>query len=138
MSLQLQVIQGPDMGRVFTLHPGNDNLLGRGKDVLYQVNDPRASRTHCQIVRDGDQVSVICLGGSGGTFVNDKPVKNQKLKPGDVLRVGETHLRLQIGDLPMHDVRDGPAGAVAAAAATADKLQSLYGQKLAQLDVGQV
>jgi serine/threonine protein kinase len=138
MSLQLHVIQGPDTGRVFTLHPGDDNLLGRGKEVLYQVTDQRTSRTHCQIVRDGDQVSVICLGGSGGTFVNDKPVKKQKLKPGDVLRVGETHLRLQIGDLPMHDVRDAPGGPVAAAAAAADKLQNLSGQKLAHYDVGPV
>src|SRR6516165_8472820 len=68
MSLQLTIIEGPDKGRVFTLHPGNDNLLGRGKDVLYQVTDPRTSRSHCQVVREGDQVTVICLGGSGGTF----------------------------------------------------------------------
>ena len=31
MSLQLLVIEGPDMGRILTLHPGDDNVLGRGK-----------------------------------------------------------------------------------------------------------
>ena len=68
MSLQLLVIDGPDVGRVFTLHPGDDNILGRSKDALYQVNDLRASRSHCQVIREGDRVTLVCLGGSGGTW----------------------------------------------------------------------
>jgi serine/threonine protein kinase len=137
MSLQLSIIAGPDVGRVFTLHPGNDNILGRGKDVLYQVNDPRASRNHCQVVREGDQVTVVCLGGSGGTLVNGKPVQNQVLKLGDVLRVGDTHMRLQVGDLPVDDVRDAAAPA-AAPAGKPNQLQALSGQKLSHYDVGPV
>jgi serine/threonine protein kinase len=137
MSLQLLVVQGPDLGRVFTLHPGDDNLLGRGKDALYQLNDPRTSRAHCRIVRDGDRVTVVCLGGSGGALVNGKPVqKEQALKPGDVVRVGDTQLRLQIGDLPVHEARDNPAAP--AAEAKAHKLEALVGQKLAHYDVGPV
>jgi pSer/pThr/pTyr-binding forkhead associated (FHA) protein len=97
MSLQLLVTAGPDAGRVFTLHPGDDNILGRGRDALYQVNDPRTSRAHCQVVREGDRVTVVCLGGSRGTFVNGKPVQKQALKPGDKLRVGDTQMRLQGG-----------------------------------------
>ena len=135
MSLQLLVIAGPDVGRVFTLHPGDDNLLGRGKDALYQINDPRTSRAHCQVVRAGDQVTVVCLGGSGGTFVNGKPVQKQVLKPGDVLRVGDTQLRLQVGDLPVDDFRDAAAPG-APAAAKPDQLQALSGQKLSRYDVG--
>jgi serine/threonine protein kinase len=136
MSLQLTIIEGPDKGRVFTLHPGNDNLLGRGKDVLYQVTDPRTSRSHCQVVREGDQVTVICLGGSGGTFVNGKQIQKQTLRPGDVLRVGDTHMRLVIGDLPVDSMRDAPAAK--ATAANIDQLKALTDQKLAHYDVGPV
>jgi serine/threonine protein kinase len=137
MSLQLLVIDGPDKGRAFTLHPGEDNILGRGKDVLYQVNDGRVSRSHCQVVREGDSVTVVCLGGSGGTFVNGKLVQRQLLKPGDVLRVGDSQMRLQIGDLPVDSVRDAPAAA-APGAASPSKLQALSGQKLAHYDIGPV
>jgi hypothetical protein len=137
MSLQLLVIAGPDVGRVFTLHPGDDNILGRGKDALYQVNDPRTSRNHCQVVRAGDLVTVLCLGGSGGTFVNGKPVQKQSLKPGDVLRVGDTQMRLQVGDLPVDGFRDA-AALGAPAAAKPDQLQALSGQKLSRYDVGPV
>jgi serine/threonine protein kinase len=137
MSLQLLVIEGPDVGKVFTLHPGDDNILGRSKDALYQINDLRASRAHCQVVREGDQVTVICLGGSGGTVVNGKPVQKQALKPGDVLRVGDTQMRLQIGDLPVDAMRDAP-GAAGDKAAKPDQLRALSGQKLSHFDVGPV
>jgi serine/threonine protein kinase len=136
MSLQLLVIAGPDVGRVFTLHPGNDNILGRGKDALYQLSDPRSSRAHCQVVREGDLVTVVCLGGSGGTFVNGKTVQKQVVKPGDVVRVGDTQLRLQIGDLPVDAVRD--AAGAATDAARPDQLLALSGQKLAHYDIGPV
>ena len=138
MSLQLLVIDGPDVGRVFTLHPGDDNILGRSKDALYQVNDLRASRSHCQVIREGDRVTVVCLGGSGGTLVNGKPVQQQVLKPGDVLRVGDTQMRVQIGDLPVDGLRDAPAAAAGATTAKPDQLKALSGGQLSHFDVGPV
>jgi serine/threonine protein kinase len=137
MSLQLRVIAGPDVGRVFTLHPGSDNILGRGKQALYQITDPRAARHHCQVVREGDRVTVLCRGASGATLVNGKPVQKQVLKLGDVLQVGDTQMRLQVGDLPVHAVRDA-AGPVEAAAAKPEQLHSLSGQALSHFDVGPV
>jgi pSer/pThr/pTyr-binding forkhead associated (FHA) protein len=90
MLLQLVVIAGPDKDKIFPLHPGTDNLLGRAAHVLYRLNDLHVSRSHCQITREGDLVTLVCLGGSGGTRVNGKPIKSQVLKPGDVIQVGET------------------------------------------------
>ena len=137
MSLQLLVIAGPDAGRLFTLHPGNDNILGRGANVLYQVTDQRAARNHCQLVREGDRVTVNCLGGPGGTLVNGKPVQTQILKLGDVLRVGDTQLRLQIGDVPVNHARDVAAPADAPAARP-EELEALAGQTLSHYDIGPV
>jgi serine/threonine protein kinase len=141
MSLQLVVVAGPDKGKVFTLNPGPDLMLGRSAQANYQLNDPRVSRNHCQLLLEGDQPVVICNGGSGGTLVNRKPIQRYTLKPGDVLQVGDTQLRLQIGDFPIETAREilGPGKtAEEAPAAKADRLESLSGQKLTHYDIGPV
>jgi eukaryotic-like serine/threonine-protein kinase len=143
MSLQLQVVTGPDQGHVFTLHGGADLMLGRGTSAFYRVSDPRVSRSHCQILLEGDQVTVICNGGSGGTLVNGKPVQRHTLKPGDVLKVGDTEFRLHIADLPLDaalDIMNRAAKPVAAPALAPDpdKLETLSGQTLSHYDIGPV
>jgi serine/threonine protein kinase len=140
MSLQLLVVAGPDKGRAFTLQPGPDLLLGRSAQAYYRLTDPHVSRNHCQILRDGDQVTVICHGSSSGTLVNGKAVQRQVLKPGDVLRVGETQLRLHIGDLPL-DLALAHGAILPTAPAPApqpDQLEALSGKKLAHFDIGPV
>jgi serine/threonine protein kinase len=140
MSLQLLVIAGPDQGRAFILHAGPDLMLGRSASAYYRLNDPRVSRNHCQLLRDGDQVTVVCVGGSGGTLVNGKAVTRQALKLGDVIQVGESKLRLQVGDLPLDvALAHAPAATPAAPAAEKpDKLESLSGQMLGHYDIGPV
>jgi serine/threonine protein kinase len=139
MSLQLLVIAGPDQGRAFTLHAGPDLMLGRAANAYYQLNDPRVSRNHCQVLNDGDSVTVVCNGGSGGTLVNGKAVKQQALKVGDVLQVGDTQLRLQVGDLPLDvALAHAPTVPPPAPAKQPERLESLSGQKLGHYDIGPV
>jgi serine/threonine protein kinase len=138
MSLQLLVIAGPDTGRAFTLHAGPDLMLGRSAQAYYQLTDPRASRNHCQVINEGDNVTVVCNGGSGGTLVNGKPVKRQALKVGDVLQVGDTQLRLHIGDLPLDVALAHAPAAPAAAPRPVGRLEALSGQTLSHYDIGPV
>ena len=142
MSFQLVVVAGPDKDRVFTVQPGADLMLGRSAQAYYRVNDPRVSRSHCQLLLEGEQVSVVCNGGSGGTLVNGKLVKRQALKLGDVLQVGDTQLRLGMGDFPLEDalgaVRKAAPAAAAVHAAGAEQLAELSGQKLSHYDIGPV
>src|SRR5262245_4044582 len=98
MSLQLYVIAGPDKDRAFALREGAELMLGRGSQSAYQVTDPTVSRSHCQLLCEGEQVTAICKGGSAGTLVNGKKITKQTLKPGDVLQVGATQLRFQLED----------------------------------------
>jgi serine/threonine protein kinase len=140
MSLQLLIIAGPDQGRPFTLQAGPSLTLGRSVQSLYRLNDPRVSRTHCQILLEGDQATVIDK-STGGTFVNGVKVAKQRLKLGDVIQVGDTQLRLQMGDFPL-DVAlaalpPTPAAAAPASSA-ADKLSDLSGKQLAHYDIGPV
>lgn len=139
MSLQFHIISGLDTGRTHTVHAGDEMIIGRGNHAYYRMSDPRVSRAHCQVLLEGDQVTIVCLGGSGGTLVNGKPIKKQILKLGDVVQVGDTQLRLQMGDFPLDQ-------AMAAMQTTApvdtqpapdpERLETLSGTKLARFEIG--
>jgi pSer/pThr/pTyr-binding forkhead associated (FHA) protein len=137
MSLELVVVAGPDKGRTFTLNVGKDLILGRSAQAHYQISDLRTSRNHCVIALEGDEVRVICNGGSGGTMVNGRKVTQQTLKPGDVIQVGDTQLRFQHGDAPL-DVALAQSAGAKPEAKPADKgvrLASLVGKTLARFDI---
>ncbi|MFO0811072.1 MAG: FHA domain-containing serine/threonine-protein kinase [Gemmataceae bacterium] len=140
MSYQFHVIAGPDTGRSITLQTGDALMLGRSHDAFYRINDPRVSRSHCQIKLDGDRVTVDCNGGSGGTKINGQVVKTKTIAPGDVLEVGDTKLRLAMGDFPMDVVKAAVAGASTvgptAAAPSPDKLEALSGKTLSHYEIG--
>jgi len=141
MSLQFHIIGGPDAGRTHTVHAGENMILGRGNHAYYRLNDVRVSRAHAQVLLEGDQVTLVCLGGSGGTLVNGKPIQKQILKLGDVVQVGDTQLRLQMGDFPLEDalaaMRTTPP-AEAKPAPDPSKLETLSGTTLARFDIGPV
>src|SRR5436190_19222683 len=103
MSLQLHVVAGPDVGRTFTIQNSEDSLLGRGQNCLYRLNDPRVSRSHAFIRLEGDRATIEDNGGSGGLLVNGAPVKTHVLKLGDLIQLGDTQVRVAMGDFP-HDV----------------------------------
>lgn len=144
MSLQLHVIAGPDVGRVFSLQAGTEQIFGRGPNAGYRVTDPCVSRSHCQIIFDGDQVVVADAGSSAGIFVNGKKVDRQPLKIGDILQVGDTRLRLQntegsrdstVNDPVMNPAPDTITGMTSS---NADRLAALTGQTLSHFEVGPV
>jgi serine/threonine-protein kinase len=82
---------------------------------------------------------VVCNGGSGGTLVNGKAVKKHLLKIGDVVQVGDTQLRLQVGDYHLDvALAHGPAKPAAVPAARQEQLEALSGCQLAHYDVGPV
>ena len=80
------------------LHPGPDLMLGRSTNAYYQLADPSVSRNHCQVLRDGDRVTLIDSGSSGGTFVNGQKISRRDLALGDVVQIGDSRLRLQVGE----------------------------------------
>ncbi|WP_406427514.1 FHA domain-containing protein [Streptomyces sp. NBC_01589] len=96
---QLHVVAGPDAGGVHLLH-GGQIRIGRSADADVPLDDPDVSRLHCAVtVSEDGQVSVTDLGSTNGTSldgaeVHDRPVR---LKPGALLRLGESTLRLASG-----------------------------------------
>ncbi len=141
MALQFLVIAGPDKDQVLALHPGSGQMLGRSNSAMYRLNDLRVSRNHAEVLLQGDQVTVIDNGGSGGVLVNGTAVKKQLLKLGDVVKIGDTQLRLQLADFPLKvavELANRSAAPPPAAAPTAEKLADLAGKTLSHYQIGHV
>ena len=96
MPKRLVVIDGADEGRYFPLLETGSSTIGsnrRSADIC--LHDLYVSRTHCEIKVDGDQVEVTRLESRPAIFINGKEITQDKLQLGDVLRVGNSHLRLE-------------------------------------------
>ena len=91
------VLDGPTLQRGSTLEVKESTTVGRGPEsgVLIDADD-FASALHARIDPRPDGVWVVDLGSTNGTFVNGARVTTERLlQPGDVLRVGQTELRLE-------------------------------------------
>ena len=72
-------------------------VAGRGPESTLQLDgDDFASARHALIEPRSDGVWIEDLGSTNGTFVNGARVTTERLlKTGDVLRLGQTELRLE-------------------------------------------
>lgn len=96
---QLHVIAGPDAGGVHLLHGGRIRI-GRSAEADVPLDDPDVSRLHCAVtVSDDGRVAVADLGSTNGTSLDGTEVRDRpvRLKPGALLRLGESTLRLTSG-----------------------------------------
>ena len=83
----------------FELEPGF-NTLGRNPTNDYRVHDATVSSFHCEIVLSDDSVLVRDLGSTNGTFIDNQPVHEAPLRPGQSLRLGSVELRLESQPVP--------------------------------------
>ncbi|MFF2845436.1 FHA domain-containing protein [Streptomyces sp. NPDC058001] len=93
---QLQVVAGPDAGGVHLLH-GGQIRVGRSSGADVPLDDPDVSRLHCAVtVAPDGAVTVQDLGSTNGTTLDGAPIADRPvpLRPGALLRLGESTLRL--------------------------------------------
>ncbi len=94
---RLVILSEAQMGRSFELKDGT-TTVGRGEDNAFEIAEPSVSGHHCEIVLDGDGVSIRDLNSTNGTFINDqRVVSSAPLRPGQILRLGQVELRLEPG-----------------------------------------
>lgn len=93
----LFVIQGRDQGKRFELR-GPHLSIGREKGNAIQLHDSEISRSHAELVRDGDRFDLLDLGSSNGSFVNSQRVERQELKSGDRVQLGRTLMIFTAGE----------------------------------------
>src|SRR3989442_158531 len=96
MPWQFLVVDGADAQSVFPLPEHGTILIGHShREVDIFLNDLYVGRVHCEVKVTGEGTVVAKhLYGASGSFVNKVKIDKQELKEGDILRVGNSHLRL--------------------------------------------
>jgi hypothetical protein len=97
LAKRLRVVDGANRGQVFPLPESGTVTLGRDRKLAnIALNDLNVAKAHCRLEIDGDRVVVVDAGAQGGlgTLVNGKKIARHEFGLGDILRVGNTHLRL--------------------------------------------
>lgn len=75
---------------------GRTTLLGTRNECDLLLTDPKAAPAHAVIFELDGQRHIRDLRTAAGTLVNDKRVEQAELKPGDVIRIGDTPLRFDV------------------------------------------
>lgn len=84
------VIAGGTVGQMYKLTK-TDFYIGRANDAEIRVDDEGVSRKHARVsTTPNQQVIIIDLGSTNGTYVNGAKVAEQVLRDGDKVQVGST------------------------------------------------
>ena len=86
----LAVVHASNEGEVGKRYPvgAEDLTLGREEGNTVVVASDQASRRHARIFVSGGNHVLVDLESTNGTFLNSKPMKEQTLRHGDVVRIG--------------------------------------------------
>jgi serine/threonine protein kinase len=102
MPWQFLVVDGADAERVFLLPESGVVLIGSSRahaDIC--LHDLYVGRTHCEVeVSPAGKVRVRNLRPADAILVNKIRIEEQELNVGDILRVGNSHLKLEPASEP--------------------------------------
>jgi hypothetical protein len=90
-TVTFRVVEGIDKGRVFRELP-TPVTIGREEGNLLRLNDERVSRYHAKIQSDNGEIILTDLESTNGTRVNNIVVQIRRLRPGDRVSIGRSHL----------------------------------------------
>lgn len=94
--MRFRVLGGPGLRSGKTIDIVAATNIGREDDVGIRLDgDEFASGQHARFEPRADGIWVEDLQSTNGTFVNGERVTAQRLQAGDVVRVGQTELRLE-------------------------------------------
>lgn len=83
-----------------TIAIDGDLLIGRHQTADIQLHSPDISRRHAGLSVQGDDLLVIDLQSSNGTFVNDVRIENDvKVQVGDKIRFANIEYRVEQADI---------------------------------------
>jgi len=94
---RLIVIEGPDQGRELSVERARVTI-GRSLICDLVLADKAVSGTHCEIIANEKGVLLKDLGSTNGTTINDLRIREVWIRPGTVIRAGQTSLRYEAGE----------------------------------------
>jgi two-component system, NtrC family, sensor kinase len=92
--MKLEVVAGPDRGKVFEFDETAEVFVGRDPSVTMHLADDQCSRRHARLYSDGDRVCIEDLDSTNGLRVNGRLNRGTALCPGDEIGVGKTTFRV--------------------------------------------
>jgi pSer/pThr/pTyr-binding forkhead associated (FHA) protein len=96
----LEFVNGINSGELVKLRR-DATILGREKGDIV-LKDTEISSTHCQIQQIDGAYHIFDMNSTNGTFVNGQRIIKARLKPGDLITLGNTSIRFVMkedGDL---------------------------------------
>ena len=79
----------------FRLKPGAIKTVGRAPRADFILDAALVSRLHCRLTAADENLEVVDLSSTNGTFVNDRRVEKARLTTGDRLRIGRVELTIE-------------------------------------------
>ncbi len=143
MPKRLVVIDGADKGEIFPLPETGTVLIGNNhKHCDICLHDLYVGRVHCHLEITGERILVRGQ-DMRGTHVNGVKVAEQEVRLGDVIRAGNSHLRLEVADSAAPPAARAAAPRAAAEPGKlphlpAERLGELSGHTLGHYEVGEV
>ena len=101
--MKLVCTEGNEKDRGWELR-GNRTIIGRDSSCDITISDPKSSRIHAEIVREGYAFIFSDKNSLNGSYINSDRVMRQVLIPGDQIEIGETKIQVLRED-PTPDVR---------------------------------
>jgi len=89
----LVIDEGPLKGNRYPVTSAGLSL-GRSSQCDIAITDMLLSRSHCRFELRGDELWVIDLASANQTLVNEEPIDEKQIRPGDIVKVGQTALRV--------------------------------------------
>jgi len=98
-----RLVVNPDTAEewVIELYPGAVTL-GRGGENDFPIEHPSVSSSHCRISTSDAGVWLKDLGSTAGTYADGELVEELKLKPGQLIQLGEVVMRFY-SDTPQNE-----------------------------------
>ena len=142
MSWRLMVIDGADARQSFPLPVAGAVVIGKetaGAGIV--LHDFYVEKSHCKVEVTNDGIAVRDLSRDRGITVNGTKVMGRdplRLREGDVVRVGNSYLRLEAFDGAPAPVPSGEGEPSAADRPAAGQLTDLAGRTLGHFELGTV
>ena len=92
----LVVIYGESLGRKYDLCEGAVSI-GRDPDNTIILDTDCVSRRHARIEPAEETMVIVDLNSTNGTYVNDHLAEREKLKSGDLVKIGDTIFKFLAG-----------------------------------------
>jgi hypothetical protein len=120
MPRRLLVVDGADRGASYPVPDNGRVTIGNNfKHAEVVLHDLYVARVHCELHVKHGRVMVMHKQGAGGTLINGKRINEQELHIGEILRVGNSHLRFEVGVAEPPDPRsEDDSGTFAVISAT--------------------